>query len=141
MFAVAWISQTCGACSDFMWQWTVDDWRLKPQSIYHGKVVAIRAPRDYAHDEETDPLRDTLVFRSLSRSIDVKVFETLKGRTKSFIRATLQPCEGGLPNYLNEVILFRVGSVWHAKTLVGEDPNGDPIATDVYRSLTTRHEP
>jgi hypothetical protein len=135
------ISVPSFGCSEFQWQWTAQEWIDKPDAIYHGKVVAIRAPSSYIHDGEVDPVRDAVSFRGIARTIELKTFETLKGPVTSRLEITLQPCEGGLPNYLDEVILFRVGKTWHAKTLDGAGVESDQVAVAVRKVLTRRREP
>lgn len=108
LFALLGLQQAAQACSEFKWQWTTDDWIAKPEAIYFGEVVSIEAPRDYINDGETDPLMAAV---------------------------SLGPCQGGLPNYLDDVVLFRVGSVWHAKLLNGKHES-DELADAVYRTLS-----
>jgi hypothetical protein len=127
-------------CSDFMWQLSANDWIRKPRAIYHGQVVSIRAPADYVVDGNTDSLAAIVVTRDLSTTIEVKVFETLRGPKLRVVEATLDPCISVPPGYLDEIVLFLVGETWHAKRVLGENPE-NKIAGKVVESLSKHQKP
>ena len=108
------ISQGAFACSDFHWEWNAEDWKQKPDAIYYGMVASISLDKKSVYDGETDPLLNTVSLRG-EKHIKFKVFESLKGRNMRVVEAVLPECIGGVADFGDSALLFKVGSVWHIK--------------------------
>ena len=108
------ISQGALACSDFHWEWNADDWKQKSDAIYYGMVASISLNRKSVYDGETEPLLNTVSLRG-EKHIKFKVFETLKGKNMRVVEAVLPECIGGVADFGNSALLFKVGKVWHIK--------------------------
>jgi hypothetical protein len=125
------------ACSELNWDWGAAKWVSEPTAIYHGMVASISLSSQSIYDGETDPLRNILALRG-ERNINFKVFETLKGNETLVVTAVLPECIGGVAEFGDTAILFKVGGAWHIKPLQGDYAN--ETASKVLRRLSTiRH--
>jgi hypothetical protein len=104
------------ACSDFHWDWTLDQWVEGSDSVYLGMVVSISLDKKSIYNGESDPLFNVISMRG-DKHITFKVYESLKGKKKSVIKAILPECLGGVTKFGDSAILFKVKNVWHIKSL------------------------
>jgi hypothetical protein len=104
------------ACSDFNRDWTPEQWIEGSDSIYHGMVVSISLDKKSIYNGESDPLFNAISLRG-DKHITFKVYESLKGKKKSVVKAILPECFGGVTKFGDSAILFKVKNVWHIKSL------------------------
>ncbi len=130
---IAILASPAFACSDFKWDWSVDKWISKPEAIYHGVVASISLGESSIYDGEIDPLKNTIESIRGDRHIKLKVSETLKGDSSAVVSAVLTDCIGGLADFGTAALLFRVGDVWHIKSLKGD--SADEVAPKVLGAL------
>ena len=126
------------ACSEFNWAWNADKWASEPSAVYHGMVASISLNDQSINDGEKDPLSNVLSLRG-ERHIKFKVFETLKGDVSTVVSAALPECVGGVAEFGDIAVLFKVGGVWHVKPLQGD--YADETATKVLRKLSNVRHP
>lgn len=126
------------ACSEFNWEWSGEQGAKEPDAIYHGMVVSISLDNQLIYDGGTDPLRNIISLRG-KKHIKFKVFETLKGEDGSVLTAVLPECIGGTTGFGNTAILFKVGDVWHIKSLSRDHAN--EMAFDVLHRLSDVNHP
>jgi hypothetical protein len=118
MFVILFSSIQAKACSDFMWDWKERDWIEGSQKIYYGIVVSMSLDKESINDGETDPLFNVIALRG-EQHITFKVFETFKGSPKKLVKVVLPECTGGVTEFGNTGLLFKVGKVWHIMPDVG----------------------
>lgn len=127
------ISKSIFACSDFHWDWKVDDCISGSKSIYHGMVVSLSLDKKSIYDGETDPLSNAISLRG-DKVIKFKVFETLKGKKETVVKAILLECVGGWPEFGDTGLLFRVEKIWHMKPQDGD--SGEGVPARILRKLS-----
>ena len=130
------ISESSFGCSDLNWNWSNIDWLEKPNAIYYGMIVSVSAPKSFKKDGEIDPFINMVSSqtRFMGADVELKVFETLKGKDKPLVKANLKGCTGGVSKYRQEVVLYRVGGQWHAKSYQQKDT--ESVAYFTLKSLT-----
>lgn len=127
------IANAAFACSEFHWDWDAEKWAKESTAIYYGMVASISLDNDSIYDGETDPLINVISLRG-EQHIKFKVFETLKGETKAVVETVLPECVGGVAEFGDTALLFKVGEIWHIKPLKGD--YADETASDVLLRLS-----
>ena len=135
LFIVCLVPSFVNACSDFNWQWKVEDWINGSDAIHHGIVVSMSLSEKSINDGETDPLLNVVALRG-EEHITFKVFETFKGKPRKILKVVLPECIGGVTEFGDTGLLFKVGKVWHIKPNVGKWAN--PIAGEIIEKLSKK---
>jgi len=102
--------QLAFACREV--DWTTEQWAQKASAIYIGKIYAISVTEDYLKAEDSV---DT-IHLGVDRVIQLKVFETLKGEKVDNLEALIDWCRGGQLEFLQPILLFKVGNEFHIKS-------------------------
>lgn len=108
-------SQLAFACREV--DWTTEQWAQKASAIYIGKIYAISVTEDYL--KAVDSV-DT-IHLGVDRVIQLKVFETLKGEKVDNLEVLIDWCRGGQFEFLQPIILFKVGHEFHLKSISQAD--------------------
>jgi hypothetical protein len=127
------VAQGVFACSDFNWNWKSEDWIEGADAIYHGMVVSISLDKKSIYDGRADPIINAVSLRG-KKHIKFKVFETLKGKKKPIVKTALLECVGGVTDFGDSGLLFKVGEVWHIKQLHGD--YSEEVATKILQELS-----
>ena len=135
LFIVCLVPTLGNACSDFNWQWKMEDWIKDSSAIYHGIVVSMSLSEKSINDGETDPLLNVVALRG-EEHITFKVFETLKGKPRKILKVVLPECIGGVTEFGDTGLLFKVGKVWHIKPNVGNWAS--PIAGEIIEKMSKK---
>ena len=101
------------ACRE--WQGTTETRTNYSSDIYLGAVFS--SYREISHLKNSEMSSNYLGYVSANtdHTIEVRVYETLKGKEQELIKAKLKWCDGGTANLGQMVLLYKWGENWHAK--------------------------
>ena len=105
------------ACRE--WQGTTESRSKLSSDIYYGVVFSTFSEIPTLKAEDVSPNHLPLFLGSVDKTIEVRVYETIKGANTKYIKAKLKWCGGGTAELGEMVLLYKRGERWHAKNPEG----------------------
>ncbi|MES2826057.1 MAG: hypothetical protein V4732_20825 [Pseudomonadota bacterium] len=125
LLLIVFTANTAKACSELHWDWNAEKWIKESYAIYQGMVVSISLNEKSIKDGNADPLHAAISLRG-ERKITFKVFETLKGHSKTIVTGILPECIGGTTEFGDTALLFNIDGKWHIKSMSSRESGSIP---------------